>query len=335
MIPTIPKDVADRLRAAYPVRTQGVPVFNTSIPFIFPGSQGPPAPVLAQWGNTPFVLPSNNSNSNNTLPSPPSHPPVPNQVVTTATGLPALSQPAATPTQYWQNISGFGGQRISPTAAQLAQKHQAMLAAGFPPSVVAATQTQPVVFGPPRILRPPTAAHPTQANQLSNVWGHTLIASAYLNAPTGIFQRPLATHPPQTNQPVGVFGIPLNPVVPAQTNQPALPPAPVPAPAVLAAPPPLSLGSNQQGFQGTVILKKIPRFASSHPIPTSASDCVDPDELMRQMQGNLEDLEEKYAIMEDTLMGDPEYEKKLEEWMDMIDKQWDEIWSRLYQRHDL
>ncbi|KAF9145684.1 hypothetical protein BGX30_007522 [Mortierella sp. GBA39] len=85
------------------------------------------------------------------------------------------------------------------------------------------------------------------------------------------------------------------------------------------------------GPHGIVILNNISKCAT----PTGASDCLDPDELMRQMRENAAVLEEKYKIMKEILVGDPEYEKKLEEWKEKIDKQWDEIWSRLYQRHDL
>lgn len=103
--------------------------------------------------------------------------------------------------------------------------------------------------------------------------------------------------------------MPLNSVIPAQTNQPVLPPAPTTAPAVLAAPFPPSLWSNLPGFRfhGIVILSNIPGCATS----TEASDCLDPDELMQQVRENVTVLEEKYKIMKDILVGDPEYEKRL------------------------
>ncbi|KAG0071824.1 hypothetical protein BGZ89_009357, partial [Linnemannia elongata] len=84
-------------------------------------------------------------------------------------------------------------------------------------------------------------------------------------------------------------------------------------------------------FHGIVILNNIPKSITLY----EASDCLDPDELMRQMRVNVADLEEKYKIMKEILVGDPDYEEKLREWKEKIDKQWDEIWSRLYQRHDL
>ncbi|KAF9296537.1 hypothetical protein BGZ88_012465 [Linnemannia elongata] len=269
MIPTIPKGAVDRLRAAYPIHNQGVPVFNTSTSYIFPGSQGPLAPVPAHWGITPIVLLSNNSSNNNTLsPSPPTLASQ-NQVATAAAGLLALSHPIM-----YQLRVGRIATRLS---------------------------------------------FSVRSRYLNTSRPHTLRRRNKLEVSA-------------RRRPSG-FGMPLNPVVPAQTNQPVLPPAPIPAPAVLAAPLPLPLWPNQQGirFHGIVILNNIPKSITLY----GASDCLDPDELMRQMRVNVADLEEKYKIMKEILVGDPDYEEKLREWKEKIDKQCDEIWSRLYQRHDL
>ncbi|KAK3837817.1 MAG: hypothetical protein JOS17DRAFT_786922 [Linnemannia elongata] len=342
MIPTIPKDAVDRLRSTYPVRTQGVPVFNTSTPFVFPGSRGPPAPVPAHWGTTPLVLPSNSSN--NTLLPPPPTLTFQNQVTTSAAGPLALSQPTTASAQGWQNLSAFGGRPTPLTDAQLDKMKKDILAAGFSQQVLAThfgiashKSNPPVVFGPPRVSQPLTVTHPTQ----------TFHAGGFGSTQPQHRTGPFHSLPPPVNQPTSIwapnagvfsqappqggFGMPLNLVVPAQTNLPVLPPAPKPAPAVLAAPIPLSLWSNQQGFvfHGIVIPNNISKCATS----TGASDCLDSDELMRQMRENVAVLEEEYEIMKEVLVGDPEYEKKLKEWKENIDKQWDEIWSRLYQRH--
>lgn len=341
MIPTISKDAVDRLRAAYPVRTQGVPVLSTSTPFVFPGSQGPPASMPTRWGTTPLVLPNNNSSNNNTLPPPPPTAAFQKQVATAAAGLLALSQPTAASNQGWQNVSGSGRRSTPLTDAQLAKKKQDLLSAGFSQNVVAAhlaiashRSNPPVVFGPPLVPQPLTTTHPTQTNRVGGFGStqpqhrtgpfHSLLPP--VNQPTNIWAS-------RAHLPPGGFGMPLNPVVPAQTNQLVLPPAPIPAPAVLAAPFPLSLWSKQQRFgsPGIVIPNNTSRCATS----TRASDCLDSDELMRQMRENVAILEKEYKIMKEILLGDPEYEKKLKEWKEKIDKQWDEIWSRLYQRHDL
>ncbi|KAG0081164.1 hypothetical protein BGZ90_009922 [Linnemannia elongata] len=347
MIPTIPKGAVDRPRAAYPIHNQGVPVFNTSTSYIFPGGQGPLAPVPAHWGTTPIVLLSNNSSNNNTLcPSPPT-PASQNQVATAAAGLLALSHPTTVSTQGWQNVSRFGGHSTPPTAAQLKNK-QDLLSTGFSQHVVAQhtgiafhQSKPPVVFGPQQIPQHLTATHPAQTKQVGGFCsassqyptGTFLSPPPLVNQPTNIWAHNAGVFPRATVPPLGGFGMPLNPVVPAQTNQPVLPPAPIPAPAVLAAPLPLPLWPRQQGirFHGIVILNNIPKSITLY----GASDCLDPDELMRQMRVNVADLEEKYKILKEILVGDPDYEEKLKEWKEKIDQQWDEIWSRLFQRHDL
>ncbi|KAG0297037.1 hypothetical protein BGZ97_004373 [Linnemannia gamsii] len=68
---------------------------------------------------------------------------------------------------------------------------------------------------------------------------------------------------------------------------------------------------------------------------SSPSDCLDSDDLMRNMRKNLETLLEKKEYMKTAAAHNPDYEKIMKEMNSVIDKQYDEIWNRLFQRHNL